>query len=236
MATRLQEVLGGELVGVYAGGSSALGGYQPTRSDIDVAAVSLGELPVALKRGVAERVRHEVLPCPARGLELVVYPSATVSVPTREPAYELDLNTGRAMPFRLSLDPAEAPGDHWYVIDRAIVHEHGRVLFGPPPGELFAPIPRELLLSALRNSLDWHETSEDARLDDAVLNGCRAWRYAAEGRWSSKPEAGAWARSRDDDPELVEAAIAARTSDRPLDPQRVEGFLSRVRGYFEARE
>ena len=233
VATRLRQLLADELVGAYAGGSVALGGSEPGRSDVDVAIVSRAALPAEAKASVAAALRHEALPCPARGLELVVYPSATVRVPTREPGYELDLNTGRAMPFRLSVDPAEAPGDHWYVIDRAIVREHGLVLFGPPPAELIAPIPRELLVSALRDSLDWHETAEEARLDDAVLNACRAWRYAAEGRWSSKVEAAEWARARDDDPELIDAAIAARSGGRRLDPRRVEALLGRVRRHVD---
>lgn len=234
VATRLHELLGEELVGVYAGGSIALGGYEPGRSDVDVAAVSRGALPVETRSGVAAELRHESLPCPARGLELVLYSSATVRVATRDPGYELDLNTGRAMPLHFSVDPSEAPGRHWYVIDRAILREHGRVLAGPRPEDLFAPIPRTMLLPALRDSLHWHETAGDARPDDAVLNGCRAWLYATEGRWSSKVDAAAWARLRVDDPELIEAAIAARRGGRRLESSRVESFLGRVRRHVDA--
>jgi hypothetical protein len=219
---------------VYAGGSFALGGYDPGRSDLDVAAVSPGALAEAAKRKVGEALRHESLPCPARGLELVVYPEATARTATAEPGYELDLNTGSDMPFRLSLDPAEAPGRHWYMIDRSIVREHGVVLHGPPPGEVLAPIPREMLLSALRESLRWHATSDEARLDDAVLNACRAWRYAAEGEWSSKPDAGAWARARADDTGLIADAIAARSDGRRLDRERVDAFLRGIRGVVES--
>ena len=41
---RLRDVLGDELLGVYAGGSYALGAYEPGRSDIDVNAVVTGPL------------------------------------------------------------------------------------------------------------------------------------------------------------------------------------------------
>src|SRR5215218_3799209 len=76
LARRLRELLGDDLLGVYAGGSYALGAYEPGRSDVDVTAVAAGPLAPASKRAVVERVRHEALACPARGLELVVYPLA----------------------------------------------------------------------------------------------------------------------------------------------------------------
>jgi hypothetical protein len=236
LVSRLRAVLGDELVGVYAGGSFALGDFSPDRSDLDVAAVCRGHLPDETKRRVANALRHESLPCPARGLELVVYAETTVREPTPEAGYELDLNSGQGMPFRFSIDPTAAPR-HWYVIDRAILHEHGRTLFGPSPRLLFAAIPREAVLRALVESVSWHETSEDARDDDAVLNACRAWRYAAEGTWSSKPAAGAWARARLEDPDLVSDALAARFGGpRRLDRARVAALLGRTRRLVEAAE
>jgi Domain of unknown function (DUF4111) len=150
--------------------------------------------------------------------------------------YELDLNTGREMPFRPSIDPT-ATSRHWYVIDRAVLREHGRTLFGPSPRRIFASIPRETVLRALGESVSWHETSEGARDDDAVLTACRAWRYVAEGTWSSKPAAGAWALARLEDPDLVSEALAARFG-RPgrLDRARVAAFLGRPRRFVEAAE
>jgi hypothetical protein len=227
LVARLQELLGVGLVGVYAGGSYALGGYEPGRSDLDVAAVCRGPLGVEAKTRIVEALRHESLRCPARGLELVLYPESTVLAPTAAAGYELNLNTGRGMPFHVSF----APGGeevHWFTIDRAILREHGVVLFGSPAGDVFAPISRELVLRALSESIEWHATSRDARADDAVLNACRAWRYATDGTWSSKQEAGEWARRRTDDPGLIEAAIAARSDGRDLDREHVHAFLRGV--------
>lgn len=219
-------------MGVYAGGSLALGDFDPVRSDVDVAAVSRDVLLADQKLQIGAVLRHESLPCPARGLELVVYPASTARVATPKPGYELDLNTGRAMPFRLSLDPADAPGRHWYVIDRAIIREHGLALDGPPPGGVFAPIPRAMVLRALRESIRWHELSNDARLDDAVLNACRAWSFAVDGTWTSKAAAATWARERltGDGEALVADAMAARTGGAVLDRSEVEPFLCGVLG------
>src|SRR3954451_2661716 len=152
LARRLRDGLGDGLVGVYAGGSYALGAYEPGRSDVDVTAVARGALPGAVKRGIVERVRHEALPCPARGLELVVYPLETARGGGGEPGFQLNLNSGARMPLRVD----EAPGDiagFWFAIDRAILREHGIPLLGPPAAEVLAPIPRATLLRLLGESV-----------------------------------------------------------------------------------
>ncbi len=232
MVARLRALLGGELVGVYAGGSFALGGYEPGRSDLDIAAVCRGRLSAEKKVELAAALRHESLPCPAGGLELVVYAESSVRTPTAEACYELDLNTGRAMPFRLSPAPG---GDaaHWYAIDRAILREHGVALVGPPASELFARIPRKALLERLTESVRWYREHPEARGDDAILNACRAWRFAREGVWSSKPDAGEWARARLDDPHLVAQALAARHGDGRLARERVDAFLVQIERLLE---
>lgn len=216
LTRRLGGVLGDALRGVYAGGSYALGAYEPGRSDIDVTAVAAGALSPAAKQAIVDRLRHESLPCPARGLELVVYPLATTRGGGGEPGFELNLNTGADMTFRVDEEPGEIEG-FWFAIDRAILREHGVALAGPPPAELFAPIPRAALLPLLRESIDWHRDSEVPLGTDVVLNTCRALRFATEGTWSHKREAGAWAAG---DP-VVDAALAGR----PVDRAEVTRFL-----------
>ena len=235
LVARLRAILGAELVGVYAGGSLALGGYDPPRSDLDIAAVSRDTLPDETKRDVTAGLRHESLPCPARGLELVVYAEHTVRTGTREAAYELNLNTGGSMPFHVSFAPGDGEAEHWYAIDRAVIRDHGRALLGPPPAQLFAALPQWMLVDLLVDSVRWHERSGMAHDDDAVLNACRALRYAAEGAWSSKPDAAEWARGRVADGDLVSAAVAARAGPgAPLDRRRVVDFLEAARRRLEA--
>ena len=206
---RLRDVLGDRLLGVYAGGSYALGAYEPGRSDIDVTAVAAGPLDLAAKRAIVERARHEALPCPARGLELVVYPLATARSGGSEPGFELNLNTGAEMPFRVDEQPGEIEG-FWFAIDRSILRDRGRVLAGPPAAAMFAPIPRPALLALLAESVRWHRDSDVPLGRDTVLNTCRALRFTAEGTWASKREAGAWASG---DP-VVRAALAGEELER----------------------
>ncbi len=234
LVARVRSVLGADLVGVYAGGSLALGGYDRRRSDIDVAVVTSARLSAETKREIVASLRHEALPCPARGLELVLYTAETAGTPTPGAGYELNLNTGRAMPFHVSFAPGGAQAEHWYGIDRAVIREHGRALLGPPAARVFAALPSSMLLGLLAEAVRWHEQSDVARDDDAVLNACRALRYAAEGRWSSKQAAGDWARERLPDGALAADALAARRgSGEGLEGARVRRFLEAARRSLE---
>lgn len=227
LSTRVGAILDGELLGLYAGGSVALGAYEHGSSDVDVAVVSRGALSPERKGRLVAEVRHEALPCPARGLELVVYAAETVGEPSDAPGFELELNSGAEMPFHAAFDPSGANGRHWYVLDRAILARHGVTLVGPTPSALFADVPRELVLPALAESIPWFAARE-ASAPSAVLNACRALRYARECRWSSKPEAGRWALEHLPDRELIADALGAREHRELLDPTRTKPFLARA--------
>ena len=191
LVRRLQELLGPELVGVYAGGSWALGGYEPGRSDLDVAVVVRKPLTDDLADRIVAELRNEALRCPARGLELVVYTERAAGTPTVTPAFELNLNTGRGLTFRADREPQ--PGErHWFAIDRSVLSEHGIALFGPPAAHAFAPIAPDDLRPVLAEVLRWYER-EAPESEDAVLNAGRSLRFAQNGTWLPKPVLRAWA-------------------------------------------
>jgi Domain of unknown function (DUF4111)/Nucleotidyltransferase domain len=227
LASRLRRILDDQLVGVYATGSYALGDYDPRRSDLDVVAVCRGSLSTEQKEAVVAAVRHESLPCPARGLEFVVYPERTVRMPTDRAGFELNVNTGPKIGFRVDF----APGDverHWFPLDRAIAASRGTVIDGPPVEELFAPMPRDVLLPVIRESLEWHKRRDVGGDDDAVLNTCRTLRFLTDGVWTSKGEAGTWALDHVADRALVEAALASRNRSAELGRDRVEALIDDV--------
>ena len=181
---RARGVLGDDLTSAYAAGSVALGGYQPGRSDVDVALLVAGPVPAAARRALVDRLRHEALPCPARGLELVVYRRDVAASGTPEPGFEVELNTGAAMAFRATFDPADRPaadGRFWYALDRSILRQSGLALLGAPAADVFAdPSPaalRTLLVDALRWWLARPTPPGDGPAtgaEDAVLGACRA--------------------------------------------------------------
>lgn len=164
-------------------------------------------------------------------MELVVYRRDAVSAATSKAGFELNVNTGARMPFRTDFE-ADATEAHWFPIDRSILRERGVILYGPPPNEVFGALPRRRLAKVLVDSLRWHATAP-ARADDAVLNACRAWRWAVDGVWSSKPEAGAWASAQHDAPPVVADALLARQANGQLDVSAVREFLQRVAAIVE---
>ncbi len=221
-----REILGGNMIGAYAGGSLALGAYQHGRSDLDVALVTAEPLSYDTKAAVVEALRHEAVPCPARGLELVVYWRAVAGSGTAEPGFEVELNTGPAMRHRATFGGTERPvqdGRFWYAIDRSILREHGRSLAGPPAHDVFGEVARSDLRKLLMDSLQWYldETSrqESPSLDtaEAVLGACRALVRMRSGYWMAKVAAANRLVDEGMAPDLLRQAIAARTGGTPPD-------------------
>ena len=204
---RLQEILDGSLVGVYAGGSWALGGYEPPSSDLDVAVVVEEPLSDGVLDQMVASLRHEAFPCPARGLELVVYTRESAAGATTEPGFELNLNTGAALTFRADREPQ--PGEqHWFPIDRSVLAQHGIALFGPPTAAVFAPVASEDLRPVLADVLRWYQR-EAPESEDAGLNAGRSLRFMRDGVWLPKPALRAWAADQPGtNAEILSRAIA----------------------------
>ena len=215
------EVLGDDLVGVYPHGSLRLGGWRAQRSDIDVLVVVERTLTSAEKSALATAWSPESLPCPAVGLELSVVLRAVAAHPVARPAFELHVTT--APRDAKVVDGHGHPGDLDLVLHFAVCHALGH--------EIFADVPRSLVLAQLADELTW--AVDHAAAEYAVLNACRAWRYAADGSLVSKVDGGRWAEERLDEPELtlVRTAIALQSGDEtvPLDPSAAHAFTLRIR-------
>lgn len=229
LVSRVRAELGEDLVGVYAGGSWALGAYEPGTSDLDVAVVARNRLPHFRLAALAKALRHDALPCPARGLELVVYSVAAVSSPSTTPGFDLNLNTGAGLPERIDFEPVSGE-THWFAIDRSILAQSGLALYGRPAGDVFKVVPRRLLTPVLAEALRHGGTGAPA-----VLNACRTLRFVTDGVWDSKRDAAAWVLARGEERVLVEAALRVRAGrDESLDPAAVGTFVGRVLTELEA--
>lgn len=209
LVATLRSHLGARLVGVWMFGSGALGDFDPQRSDLDVQAVTTTVVPLGERRRLATALSHEAMPCPVRGLEFVLYPQDALT-DRCGPAFQLNLNTGPGMDSHVAY-AAEHDPRFWFVLDVAIGREHARTLAGPAASEVFAPLPRPLVVGALRDALAWHR-DQDAIGVGQVLAACRAWAWAEDGRWRSKTEAAAWAAERLEDPNPVRLALEGRAS------------------------
>jgi hypothetical protein len=232
-----RDVLDDNLVAAYAAGSIALDAYQPDRSDVDVVLICEDSVTLARKHELVSRLRHEVLPCPARGLELVMYRRAVARSGTPEPGFEVELNTGSRMPFRATYDGNDRPaadGRFWYGLDRSILHQSGLRLFGPPAAEVFADLSPADLRALLIDALTWWLTLPTPASDepasgteDAVLGACRSLVRFRYGVWLSKVAAGR--RLLDDCPSpLIERSIQARHGGVPPTGPEARAFQQRV--------
>jgi hypothetical protein len=235
-----REVLGDDLVGAYGAGSLALDAYVPGRSDIDVALVGAGALDGDRKRALVARLRHEALPVPARGLELVVYRRAVAASGSPDPGFEVELNSGPRMDFRATYDPADRPaadGLFWYGLDRSILHQSRLALLGPPAAEVFADLDPADLRRLLVDAIGWWMAIPTPAGDrsapgvaDAVLGACRSLVRVRAGVWLSKAAAGEHlVAGGDPAAPIITRALAARRGGPPPSGPAARAFQDRVR-------
>jgi aminoglycoside adenylyltransferase-like protein len=206
LIARLEGLLGDDLVSAWLVGSGALGDFDPMRSDIDVQAVCSVRLPPDALEQLAVELSHEVLPCPARGLEFVLYARDGLADP-RGPAFSLNLNTGSSIDRHVGYDP-DAELRFWFVLDIAVARQRARRLTGAQPAQILPDMPDALVTAALRDALACYRERGGAQ---AIFAACRAWAWADDRRWRSKGDASAWAMARcPDNAHLIAEALAHR--------------------------
>ncbi len=198
LTAEVAAVVGDRVVGVYAHGSLLLGGYLPERSDIDVLVIVEDRLSPEEQADLAGRLSEDALPCPAVGLEMSVVLRSVAAAPSARPAFELHVTT--APQDRKVVDGHGHPGELDLVLHFAVCRR-----LDP---DVFTEVPRPLVLGQLADELMW--AGEHNPTEYAVLNACRAWRYAVDGKLVSKVDGGRWAEARLEGPDLVRAFLASR--------------------------
>jgi hypothetical protein len=225
LVRRTDEALEDNLLAIYLHGSSAMGAFVPSRSDIDVLTVTERTLVSAAKVAVAEALSERSLPCPGVGLELSIVTAESAGTPSDSPAFELHMGTEEDV----VLDGADHAGDPDLVVHFAMASARGVSLLGPRPAELLAPVDRARLLRTIANDLTWAVEHRFSR--SAVLNACRALRFARDGVLCSKPEGGGWALEQGvGDAALIESALRRQSgADERVDADAAAIFATRVR-------
>jgi hypothetical protein len=174
----LRDAFGETLAGVLLSGSASVGAYVQGRSDIDVLVAVDGASREQLQRVVAT-CAHEVLPCPATKLELVVYELDELAAPAERPQWSLNFDTG-ATTHQVDFDPATQPS-HWFVLDLAFARRHAVPLFGDAeigdPGD-------EAVGRAFDEMVAWFEANEPDALPVARE---RADHWRKTGTFKPKP-------------------------------------------------
>lgn len=197
----VRAILGAELVGVYLHGSLAMGGFNPTQSDLDLLVVTRAPMSVVTKREIADHLlRVSCQPAPIE----VSFLALTMLTPWRHPllfdfhysemwraAYMRDLEDGmwRAWNRRVQRDPDLAA-------HITVVRLRGMALYGPPAASVFPEVPETDYIAAIMS--DVTEALDRIYADPvyAILNACRTLAFLQTHRVLSKEEGGWWALSR----------------------------------------
>jgi Nucleotidyltransferase domain len=178
LTTILEEALGEALRGVYITGSAAVGAYRPGTSDIDVLVAVERASRASLER-VVKTCAHEVLPCPAPKLELVVYEVEELASPGAPPRWSLNFDTGEST-HQVDWDPATQPS-HWFVLDLAFAHRHAQPLWG---SAVIGTPPADAVERAFGEMIEWFEANEPAAVPVARQ---RAEHWKRTGTFMPKP-------------------------------------------------
>ena len=211
LLSNMRSILGDHFVGLYLGGSLALGDFNLNRSDLDFVVSTVDELP--LETIVALEEMHTRLWNTgakwARKLD-----------GSYVPQHVLRRWTSNDMPCPFVEE------DQFYithqgsaVIQRHIIRQHGVVVAGPSPSTFIDLVAAADLRHALRDNVekwwrpllddpDWVQQSQKQPF--AILTMCRALYTLERGIVASKPVAARWAQQviGEQWTELIEWALA----------------------------
>lgn len=193
LLSNIQSILGDHFIGLYLGGSLALGDFNPHRSDIDFVAVTFDELPPEMI--AALQAMHTRLWATgtkwARRLDGSYVPQQVFRHWTPDHT---------ACPF-VEGDRFTVTNQGSAVIQRHIIHRFGVVVAGPSPHRLLDPVDADELRRALQDMLEisWRPLIDDpAWLQQnqmqpfAILTLCRTLYTLEHGVVASKPVAARW--------------------------------------------
>jgi hypothetical protein len=203
----LLPILGARLIGVYVGGSVAMGDFAEATSDLDFLVVTDGFLSmedeIAIRQlhaellgrhGFAARLEGDYAP-----LETLIPEGTTVPVPGCERGVFL-ARVGEVM----------LSAENIYN-----VREHGIPLWGPPPHQILPAVSAEQVRNAIRRMLregpGAPETAEEAAAE--LLNLTRSLLSLQEGRPVTKSQGASWALQHLPPTfrPLIELALAVRS-------------------------
>jgi streptomycin 3"-adenylyltransferase len=220
----LRDLLAGNLVGVYLHGSLALGCFNPTRSDLDILAVTRERMPLEVKRRLGELllcISDDPFP-----IEISFVTLDQLHPWRYPPPFDLHYSESWREKYRRELGDGS-----WQRWDRertdvdlaahiTILCARGITLFGAPLDQTLPAVPPGDYLASIWS--DYEEVVQDIALNPvySVLNTCRVYRYLTDGEVTSKAEAGEWAIARlpEEVRSVVEGAMGAYTEDRPFVP------------------
>jgi streptomycin 3"-adenylyltransferase len=212
VAAIAREVLGDAVVGIYLHGSAVLGGLRPT-SDLDVLAVVDRPTSEPQRREIVDRLLQisgsRARRGPARPVEFNILLASAVRPWVHPPDVELLYGEWERDQYEAGYVPAPRPHADFAPIV-VITREHGVSLGGPPPRDVFDPIPDAAVRRAIVGGLPSLDGDLPTDTRNVLLTLARGWFTIATGRITTKDEAAGWVLERLP-PEHRPPLAAART-------------------------
>jgi len=200
VVTLVRDVLGSDAIAAYLFGSAVLGGLQ-SESDLDVLAVSRRRTTHEEKQRVVNRLLAiSGKPIPRgrwRRVELTIVVEREVRPWHYPPNFDFQygdwlrsqFEIGNVEPWRTTVNPDLA------TLITMVVRAN-TALFGPPPTQMFDPVPPTDLINAMMDSIDSLHGNLQADTRNVLLTFARIWSTLATGVIRSKNAAADWALHR----------------------------------------
>jgi streptomycin 3"-adenylyltransferase len=188
-----------DIVGAYVHGSLAMHCYYRAKSDLDVLVVVPDTLTESQRRHATRSLALLSHNRPTTGdLELSILTIAQAAKHEHPHPFEAHYSsywTQAALADQI--DYAETRSDPDLAAHLTVVRARGATVTGPPPADLFAPVPHEHYLAAILADLDDILTDDELLTSPyyGVLNACRVLATLKNGPGTvlSKEEGATWA-------------------------------------------
>ena len=198
--TLVRDVLDSDVVAVYLFGSAVLGGLRP-ESDLDILVVSKRRTTRAEKQRLVDallaasgrRTQHGMW----RRIELTIVVERDVKPWFFPPRFDFQYGDWLRSKFEsgnLEPWPTTANPDVATLITMVVLAN--TPLLGPPPTEVFDPVPKEDLLTAMLADVDRLRGDIDSDTRNVILTLARIWSTLETGIIRSKDAAADWVLER----------------------------------------
>lgn len=195
---RNQDILGGNLVGIYLHGSAVMGCFNSLKSDLDFIIVIKDDIPNAAKSAYMDMVVALNRQAPEKGIELSIVKENVCSPFVYPTPFELHFSIAH-------LDWYQAnPSDYIEKMRGAdkdlaahftIIYHRGKALCGKPIHEVFSEVSREFYFDSIWGDI---ENAREEIIENPtyiILNLCRVLAWQRENLILSKSEGGRWGLS-----------------------------------------
>lgn len=200
VTTLVEEVLGLDAVGAYLFGSAVLGGLQP-ESDLDFLVVSkrptTREQRQRLVKSLLAISGHRTPEGRWRRIELTIVVESEIRPWRYPPSFDFQYGDWLRSEFESgTLEPWPTTTNPDLAALITMVLLAGSPVLGPPPNEVFDPVPHEELVRATVGDIDMLLGDLDTDTRNVILTLARIWSTVATGAIRSKDAAADWALAR----------------------------------------